>query len=353
MLYNQHSAKTGPGPMATSTFITSVLRFALSECAPFRIVPVLKVSGRMVEVRSPGRPVRRVHRARPAGGGDHRSRGARPRSVLHLPVERRSRHRLFRGFREHPGEARAHREHELRQYRPLEPGARRPRDPASNHFVIEIIDLSFQPRYPPRFDSWSNHRTEVVVYHPLRLLAVSLFALLLGQLESLQAGPAAPLGSTFNYTFDSPGTLVEAGRMSDSVSPYWWLSSGAYLHVGSGVGSTIQGTLPSNDYWRRYYAQTSATDTDNGYRPQNLFRLVTRSRWQNFRQQIYFRIRRDNLSASPNRNASNGLLLMSRYLDQNNLYYAGIRVDGAAVIKKKYLGKYYTMAYARMFTGAR
>ena len=45
MLYNQHSAKTGPGPMATSTFITSVLRFALSECAPFRIVPVLKVSG--------------------------------------------------------------------------------------------------------------------------------------------------------------------------------------------------------------------------------------------------------------------------------------------------------------------
>ena len=190
------------------------------------------------------------------------------------------------------------------------------------------------------------------MYHPLRLLAVSLFALLLGQLESLQAGPAAPVGSTFNYTFDSPGTVVEAGRMSDSVSPYWWLSSGAYLHVGSGVGSTIQGTLPSNDYWRRYYAQTSATDTDNGYRPQNLFRLVTRSRWQNFRQQIYFRIRRDNLSASPNRNASNGLLLMSRYLDQNNLYYAGIRVDGAAVIKKKYLGKYYTMAYARMFTGA-
>jgi len=45
MLYNQHSAKTGPGPMATSTFITSVLRFALSECAPSRIVPVLKVSG--------------------------------------------------------------------------------------------------------------------------------------------------------------------------------------------------------------------------------------------------------------------------------------------------------------------
>lgn len=45
MLYNLHSGKTGPGPMATSTFIANVLRFALSECAPSRIVPVLKVSG--------------------------------------------------------------------------------------------------------------------------------------------------------------------------------------------------------------------------------------------------------------------------------------------------------------------
>ncbi len=45
MLYNLHSAKTGPGPMATSPFITSVLRFGLSECPVTRIVPVLKVSG--------------------------------------------------------------------------------------------------------------------------------------------------------------------------------------------------------------------------------------------------------------------------------------------------------------------
>lgn len=45
MLYNEHSAKTGPGPMATSTFIESVLRFGLKECTPSRLVPVLKVSG--------------------------------------------------------------------------------------------------------------------------------------------------------------------------------------------------------------------------------------------------------------------------------------------------------------------
>jgi len=190
------------------------------------------------------------------------------------------------------------------------------------------------------------------VYHALRLLAVAVAALLLGLLPMLQAGPAATVGAKFNYTFDSAGTLVEAGKMSDSSSPYWWLSSGAYLNIRSGVGATVQGTLPSSDYWRLYYASTSSTDTDNGYRPQNLFRLTTRSRWQNVRQQVYFRIRRDNLSASPNRNASNGLLLMCRYLDENNLYYVGVRVDGAAVIKKKYHGQYYTMAYARMFTGA-
>lgn len=45
MLYNQHSAKSGPGPMATSPFIESVLRFGLEECTPSRIVPVLKLSG--------------------------------------------------------------------------------------------------------------------------------------------------------------------------------------------------------------------------------------------------------------------------------------------------------------------
>ncbi len=45
MLYNLHSARTGPGPIATSEWIGEVLRFALSECAPARIVPVLKVSG--------------------------------------------------------------------------------------------------------------------------------------------------------------------------------------------------------------------------------------------------------------------------------------------------------------------
>ncbi len=45
MLYNQHSAKTSPGPMATPDWISGVLRFGLQECARARVVPILKVSG--------------------------------------------------------------------------------------------------------------------------------------------------------------------------------------------------------------------------------------------------------------------------------------------------------------------
>jgi hypothetical protein len=183
------------------------------------------------------------------------------------------------------------------------------------------------------------------------VVLVVLWTAVLG--SSLTAAPAATVSSPFRYWFDWTGVLNESGNMWESSSPYWWLSSGGRLHEGNGIGATIQGSLPSKDYWRRYYANTNGVDTDGGYHPQNLFRLVSRSRWKNFRQQVYFRIRRDNLSASPNRNASNGLLLMSRYLDDKNLYYTGIRVDGYAVVKKKIRGTYYTLAYAPFFPGAR
>lgn len=182
------------------------------------------------------------------------------------------------------------------------------------------------------------------------ILVAGLWAAVPG--PSLGTATAATVPSPFRYKFDSAGVLPEAGNMSQSWSPYWWLSSGARLHLAEGIGATVNGRLPANDYWRLYYASTNPVDTDSGYRPQNLFRLITRSRWKNARQQVYFRIRRDNLSASANRNASNGLLLMSRYLDDNNLYYTGIRVDGAAVIKKKIRGVYHTIASAPFFPGA-
>jgi len=133
--------------------------------------------------------------------------------------------------------------------------------------------------------------------------------------------------------------------MSLSTSPFFWLDSGGSLYLTKGVGTTIQGPLSEKSPWRITYQRQNALDTDDGYRPQNILRLVTKGKWRNAREEAYFIINADNLTVSPNRNSSNGLFFFNRYQDSNNLYYAGIRVDGAAVIKKKQKGIYYNIAY--------
>ena len=62
-------------------------------------------------------------------------------------------------------------------------------------------------------------------------------------------------------------------------------------------------------------------------------------------------ITNDQLSQSVNRDESNGLLVFSRYQDENDLYYAGVRVDGTAVIKKKWGGSYHTLAQKVILPG--
>jgi len=167
-------------------------------------------------------------------------------------------------------------------------------------------------------------------------------------------GSAMPvfIASPFIYSFNSPGVLNEAGSMAESSSPYWWLNSGGEFRIEDGVGKTMQGEASTLNRWRLLYALSNPVDSDNGLHPQNLFRLVTRSEWNNMRIEAKFKIRKDNWSTSPNRNASNGLLFMSRYTSGGEtLYYAGIRVDGNAVIKKKYRGTYYTLATKKIFAG--
>jgi len=159
------------------------------------------------------------------------------------------------------------------------------------------------------------------------------------------------VSSDFIFSFNAPGALEEAPSASESSSPYWFLDSGGRLLIEEGIGETVHGELPESDRWREAYALSSALDTDGGRHPQNLFRLITRSRWSDATTTVAVRIDADNLSASPNRNESNGLHLMSRYQDSDTLYYAGIRVDGLAAIKKKYRGVYYTMAEVRLFPG--
>lgn len=147
-----------------------------------------------------------------------------------------------------------------------------------------------------------------------------------------------------NYVLEETGGISEKSKNSD-----WWLNSGAYLYFNDGYAGTVQGSLPSDDKWRIKYDQTKPGETDNGYHPQNIFRLVLRSKWGDLRQQVYFKINEYYLSSDENRSASNGLLLFNRYQDGDNLYYVGVRVDGTAVIKKKCESKYYTMAQNQVF----
>ncbi len=162
-----------------------------------------------------------------------------------------------------------------------------------------------------------------------------------------EAGSALP----FRYDFGSEGRLEETSDPESSTSPYWWLNSGAYFTLWNGVGSTVQGELLADDAWRKLYAFNTPGETDDGKHPQNIFRLLAKAGWQDASQQVWIRINRYNLSRDVHRSESNGLLLFSRYQDENNLYYAGVRVDGNAVIKKKIGGTYYTLALRQVFPG--
>ncbi len=155
----------------------------------------------------------------------------------------------------------------------------------------------------------------------------------------------------FSEDFSRDALLVETGSMNESVSANWWLNSGAYLSISKGLGETVQGELSKQDEWRIKYKDYNSSETDDGYHPQNIFRLVTRYQWKNFLQESYFKINRYILSQDKARSESNGLLLFNRYQDGDNLYYTGLRVDGTVVIKKKVKGIYYTMAQEPLYPG--
>ncbi len=175
--------------------------------------------------------------------------------------------------------------------------------------------------------------------------SLGFFGYLAKQLNTAGAAPheTVSTSSPFIYSFNVDGILEETGKAEESRSPYWWLNAGGELVITKNVGSTIQGVLPSGNHWRILYAASNPVDTGNGYYPQNLFRLLTKNSWENAGVSIDFKITKDNSVISPNKNQTNGILVMTRYIDDNNLYYGGLRVDGKVVIKKKYEGTYYTL----------
>lgn len=155
----------------------------------------------------------------------------------------------------------------------------------------------------------------------------------------------------FTDTFDRKETVRESTSTANSASASWWLGSGAGFTIADGLGSTLAGDSKPG-YFRSRYGLRNPVDTNGGLRPQNVFRVVTKGSWTgDVRQQCYFRIGAYDLSKSPQRYAPNGLLLFNRYADEDNLYYAGIRVDGHAIIKKKSAGVYYTLAEEPVFKG--
>lgn len=185
----------------------------------------------------------------------------------------------------------------------------------------------------------------------LLFLSLSSAIVPLGSFAVVHAASAAPVSNPFHYEFRIDGTVNESGDISSSASPYWWVNSGGKMLLAGGIGKTVQGNLELGSYWQRIYAAANPLDTDNGLHPQNIFRLVSRNQWQNAQQEIHFKINRYNVSASPNRDGYNGVLLFNRYVDSQNLYYTGVRVDGTAIIKKKKNGTYYTLASRKILNG--
>lgn len=164
------------------------------------------------------------------------------------------------------------------------------------------------------------------------------------------AGPA-PLTLPFVYTFNNAGTLTETPSLAESSSPYLWLKSGALLPISGTTGTSLQGSLPTTSTWRTIYAKRDSGASDNGAHPQNLFRLMTKGTVANPAAQVYVNRVRDNLANTANRHGYNAESLITRYQDENNFYFASIRADGYAVIKKKTGGVYQTLVAKKIFSG--
>ena len=172
--------------------------------------------------------------------------------------------------------------------------------------------------------------------------------------ERVRMALDASFSAYFSESFSTSFELEEAINMDASTNDNFWVNSGAFLIVENDIGRTLFGELLKDSKWQKKYQaarEATAKETDGGYNPQNIFRLVTKSKWKNAEQKVFYNVRKYNLSDSFYRKASNGILLFNRYQDGDNLYYVGLRVDGSVIVKKKYKKKYYTMASEKILDG--
>ena len=171
----------------------------------------------------------------------------------------------------------------------------------------------------------------------------------LGQIKVASVSVLPPLCG--RDVFCVQKVIEEAPNMVVSSSADWWLASGGRVMGDGTVINTLKGKLGGSDRWRKLYARSNPKDTDQGYRPQNVFRLVYRHLYRDYTQQVYFKVLANNFSDSVYRNETNGVHFFNRYQDANNLYYTGVRVDGTVAVKKKVNGRYYTIIETQIYPG--
>ena len=180
------------------------------------------------------------------------------------------------------------------------------------------------------------------------------FALFKPQSNNNEVQPAENLQTNRNlfWGFDKENDkLDEIWLPEKSSNKNWWLNSGAYFYIKDFKGYTVQNELSDNDEWRLKYMHNTPSETDNGYHPQNIFRLISKAQFKDTEQELHFIIHKYHLSESENRNESNAVLLFSDYEDSDNLYYSGLRIDGTAIIKRKCETRYETLLQAKILDG--
>ncbi len=162
--------------------------------------------------------------------------------------------------------------------------------------------------------------------------------------------PGTGTGTSFIDDFSDSKSLTQATKASDSDSPYWWVTLGAYAYWENGVGRTVLGDVPQPNSDSKLASYQTRATADYGEHPQNIFRMRQMQTWGDYRQTMYYNIDRYNLSSSSARTGHNGLLQFNRQVG-GDLYYTGLRVDGRAIIKKKTSSGFKTLRSVKVLPG--